>query len=220
MSYRTKTIKETPYSLRPREKLKTFGATKLTQEELLAIILSSGIKGRNILSLTKEIYRKFPGLEVSEPQKLSTIKGLGEVKVLQIQALIEFAKRHGQLANQLLVLDHPSKVYTLLSDYKDLKQEHFILLSLNYHYELVSKKVITVGTISSSLFHPREVFYEAIQQHASYIIIAHNHPTGSLTPSRNDIAVTEQVKEAGYILGIKLTDSVIISSRGYRSILN
>lgn len=212
-------IHDQPIDFRPREKLDRLGAENLSEEELLAIIISSGTKGKNAIQLGKELILKFGQNLLSTPvSELSKIKGLGKVKAIKLKAAFELGLRHAKILSGKIVIENSKDVYQLIIEYTSKKQEHFILLCLNARNQLLSKKVITVGIIDSSLFHPREIFAEAIADRASKIIVAHNHPSGSLEPSRNDLEMTEKIRDAGRILGIDLIDSVILSEEGYRSI--
>jgi DNA repair protein RadC len=214
-------IKEQPLSFRPREKLQTLGAENLIPEELLAIIVSSGTKGKNAIQLSQEIIKKHgSNLLSTSIDDLCQIKGLGTVKAIKLKAAFELGLRYAKVLSDKIIVNSSKDVYYLLQEFIHKKQEHFLLLTLNARNQLISKKVITIGTLDASLFHPREVFAEAIGDRASKIIVAHNHPSGSLEPSTNDLLMTQKIKEAGELLGIKLVDSIIISSEGYKSIIN
>jgi DNA repair protein RadC len=214
-------IKDQPLSFRPREKLLNHGAENLGEDELLAIIISSGTKGKNAIQLAQEILRKHKGtLLTTSVNELCTIKGLGNVKALKLKAAFELGLRHAQKLSGKVIINSSKDVYALLSEYVYKNQEHFILITLNGRNQMISKKVITIGTVDASLFHPREIFAESIADRASKIIVAHNHPSGNLDPSKNDILMTQKVKEAGELLGIQLVDSIIISEEGYVSIIS
>lgn len=214
-------IKEQPLSFRPREKLATLGAENLVPEELLAIIISTGVKGKNAVQVGEEIIRKFgDGLLTTSIDDLSKIKGLGKVKAIKLKAAFELGLRYAKAFSDKIIVNSSRDVYYLLQEYVYKKQEHFLLLSLNARNQLISKKVITIGTLDASLFHPREIFAEAISDRASKIIVAHNHPSGSLEPSSNDLVMTEKIRDCGELLGIKLVDSIIVSTEGYKSIIS
>jgi DNA repair protein RadC len=214
-------IKDQPLTLRPREKLAALGSENLSQEELLAIIISSGTKGKNAIQLGKELLTKFgQSLLTTSIEDLSKIKGLGNVKAIKLKAAFEIGLRYANAISGKVLVNSSKDVFLLLNEYVYKKQEHFLLLTLNARNQLISKKVITIGTIDSSLFHPREVFAEAIADRSSKIIVAHNHPSGNLEPSQNDIIMTRKIREAGEILGIELADSLILSEEGYKSIIN
>lgn len=203
---------------RPREKMARYGAVKLVDHELLAIVLGSGIKGTNVVQLAKKIVtcvRKI-GLEDLKLEDLLGIKGLGEVKAMQILAALEFGRR--QFVKDPEVMVTPEKVFELCADIRGAKKEHFVAFYLNSQDMLIAREVISIGTLNASLVHPREVFEPAIRYAAASVVVAHNHPSGVLMPSRDDIEITENLVHAGKILGVQLLDHVIISSSAYKSI--
>lgn len=214
-------IKDQPIDFRPREKLDRLGAENLSYDELIAIIISTGTKGKNAIQIGKELISKFgDNLLKASLEDLCKIKGLGKVKAIKLKAAFEIGLRYANILSGKIVINETKDVYSILLEYASKKQEHFILLTLNARNQLISKKVITIGIIDSSLFHPREIFAEAINDRASKIIVAHNHPSGNLEPSENDKLMTNKILEAGKILGIELVDSVIISEEGYKSVIN
>jgi DNA repair protein RadC len=213
-------IKDQPLDFRPREKLDRLGPENLSMDELIAIIISTGTKGKNAIEVGKDMLKKFgDGLLTTSVDDLAKIKGLGKVKAIKLKAAFEIGLRYANAISGKVIITNSKDVYILLHEYALKKQEHFLLLTLNARNQLIQKKVITVGTIDSSLFHPREIFAEAILDRASKIIVAHNHPSGNLEPSQNDILMTNKIREAGEILDIQLVDSVIISEEGYKSII-
>lgn len=218
--FKNKTIKETPLVARPREKIRISGIESLSEEELIAVILGSGIHGKNIIELSREILPLIDSDEKFLLSDIQKIRGIGEVKAMQIMCIKELIQRMNVNSELKITIFTPSDVYKLLSSYSQKKKEFLILINLNHRNEFINKKVITVGLVDCSLFHPREIFVEAIKSHASKIIVAHNHPSGLLSPSPNDLEMTKQVKNSGEILGIRLIDSVIISKEGYRSIIH
>lgn len=214
-------IKDQPLDFRPREKLDRLGAENLSLEELIAIIISTGMKGKNAVEIGHELIKKFgENLLSTSVADLSKIKGLGKVKAIKLKAAFEIGLRYAKAISGKVIINTSKDVYMLLMEYANKSQEHFLLLTLNGRNQLIQKKVITIGTIDSSLFHPREIFAEAISDRASKIVVAHNHPSGSLEPSRNDLIMTLKIKDAGKVLGIDLMDSVILAEDGYKSIIN
>ena len=214
-------IKDHPVSFRPREKLQKLGAENLSVEELIAIIISTGTKGKNAVEIAKEITQKFgQNLLVTSIEDLCSVKGLGKVKAIKLKSAFEIGLRYTKILNDKALIATAKDAYLLLHEYTNKKQEHLILITLNARNQLISKKVITIGTLDASLFHPREVFAESISDRAAKIIIAHNHPSGSLEPSSNDLIMTQKIQDAGELLGIKLVDSIIISEDGYTSLIN
>lgn len=211
-----KSFKQLQLHERPREKCYASGSAALSDVELLALMLGSGTSQMPVFSLAEKVLDKVDqeGLAISV-DALCTIAGIGRAKATVIVAALEFARR------RLRPLGSPVKsaadVYPLLRQYADKRQEHLLALSLNGAHELLAIRVITVGLLNRALVHPREVYAEAIVERAAAIIIAHNHPSGDLTPSKEDMDVTRQLCEAGKLLGIGLLDHLIISSKGYYS---
>jgi len=198
---------------KPREKMLKKGANALKKEELIAVILGSGIKGQDILELSKSITTLIDkiGIDRVTIDDLITLKGVG----LQILASIEFAKRYLEKSKPLI--ESAKDVWNLLYEYRDKKQEYLLSITIDGASRLIKKRVVTVGILNQSLVHPREVFVDAIVDRAAGIIIAHNHPSGELYPSRADMQVTDRLKDAGRILGIELLDHIIIAKSGWYS---
>ena len=202
---------------KPREKMLKKGANALKKEELIAVILGSGIKGQDILELSKSITTLIDkiGIDRVTINDLTKLKGVGEVKALQILASIEFAKRY--LEKNRPLIESAKDVWSLLYEYREKKQEYLLSITLDGASRLIRKRVVTVGILNQSLVHPREVFADAIADRAAGVIIAHNHPSGELYPSRADMQVTDRLRDAGRILGIELLDHIIIAKSGWYS---
>ncbi len=213
-----KKIADLPKRERPREKLLEKGAKALTDTELLAVLIGKGTKGRDVLALSRQLVKVVDqrGLDLSVTDVLG-IKGIGAAKAALIVAALEFVRR--RVKEEGVKIQSPSDVVPLLKHYATRKQEHFISISLNGANEVMAIRVVTIGLIDKSHVHPREVFADILMERASSVIVAHNHPSGSLTPSREDLAVTRQLKEAAELLGINLLDHIIFSHRGYYSFL-
>ena len=208
-------IKDLPKIDLPREKLQKYGVNKLTDFELLAILLGSGIKGLNVLQLSKKILviiRKI-GLNKITLEDLLKIKGLGKAKASQILSAVEIG---GRLNKKQEILSSKD-VWNLCIDIRDSKKEHFIAFYLNVQNCLIERQIISVGTLNSSLVLPREVFEPAVRLSAASIIIAHNHPSGSRDASDEDLVITKKLVEAGKILGIEIVDHVIVVKNSYMS---
>ena len=205
--------------LRPREKLQARGAEALSDYELLMAIIGSGTQYADVTKLAREVQKllKEKGSELAYEDLLS-IKSLGPAKATNIMAGFELWRRQFEVSERPII-DSPEKAAEQLSDIRDKKQEYFVCLTLDGANRLIAKRIITIGTLTSSLVHPREVFAEAITDRAASIIVAHNHPSGTLTPSSADSEVTQRLEEAGVVLGIKLVDHLIVSSSGHLSIL-
>ncbi len=213
-----KKIKDLPKNERPREKLLERGPRTLSDAELLAILIGKGTKDRDVLALSRQLIKVVDqkGLELTVEDILD-IKGIGTAKAALIVAALEFVRR--RVKEEGVRIQSPVDVVPLIQHYANRKQEHFISISLNGANEVMNIRVVTIGLIDKSHVHPREVFADILVERASAVIVAHNHPSGSLTPSREDMAVTKQLKEAGDLLGIKLLDHIIFSHRGYYSFL-
>ena len=211
-----KSIKDLPTFNRPREKMAAQGPEALSDVELLSIILGSGVKGKDVFRVAQSILHTLAkqGGKV-ELKSLLTIEGIGLAKACQVVASLEFARR--RFAKGLLVIQKAQDVLPLIMPIADKKQEHFICLSLNGANEVIGNRVVTVGLLNSSQVHPREVFAEVISDRAASIILAHNHPSGVLKPSPEDITINQQLIDAGKILGITVLDHIIITKKGYLS---
>jgi DNA repair protein RadC len=211
-----KRIKDIPEFGRPREKLKEKGVQALSDTELIAIILGSGIKGQDVRAIASKIAR----LIVDNKDKLSlelllTVEGIGIAKASQILAGFELARRY--IVKETIKIKDAKDVLPLLNDIADKKQEYFVCISLNGTNEVIEKRIVTVGLLDKTQVHPREVFADVITDRAAAVIFAHNHPSGELKPSSSDLKIHEQLTEAGKILGINVLDQVIISKKGYYS---
>ncbi|MFT7824849.1 MAG: DNA repair protein RadC [Sulfurimonas sp.] len=201
---------------KPREKLLAKGAQALRAYELLAVLLGSGTRGKDVIKLSREIEKIFESdFEGLNLERLTGIHGLGDAKAMQILSAIELSRRY--LIKQNVKITSAADVHRELASYVYKKQEHFIVMTLDGANHIIEKRVVFVGTLNQSLVHPREVFSDAICDRAASIIIAHNHPSGQLTPSEADRRVTQRLKEVSKMVGIELLDHVIISKEGYFS---
>jgi len=209
-------IKELPEFDRPREKLEKLGPRALSNIELIAVLLGKGTRVKDVYQLSKEIItcveNDFENLNFTTLMK---IDGLGKTRACQILAAIEFSQRY--LLQDDVKIQSASDVYKLVNDLKEKKQEYFVTLTLDGAARLIQKRVVFIGTLNQSLVHPREVFADAILDRAAGIICVHNHPSGNIQPSREDIAVTKKLVEAGKIIGIRIMDHVIIGKNTYYS---
>jgi len=212
-------LKDLPKVERPREKLEKYGPEKLSSSELLAILLGTGTKNVNVVELSKRILTKFGGTNLAKAsfKELKETFGLGAAKACEIVACFELGRRYLKDKQSQLLLT-PKDVWEALVDLRDLKKEHFVIFFLDARNQEIRREIISMGTLSASLIHPREVFEPAVRNLAAQIIVAHNHPSGSLEPSNEDISVTKRLHEAGKILGIELTDHIIVAKGGYTSL--
>jgi DNA repair protein RadC len=211
-------IKETPRITRPREKLIKYGPNKLTEGELLAIILKSGTRDKNVTELATEVLRRIgkEALSNISINELIKIKGLGPAKACEVVATFELGRR--LLGNkQSEIIMSAQNVWDALGDIRVSKKEHFVAFYLDTQNQEIKRDLISMGTLNESLVHPREVFEPAVQNLCSQIIVAHNHPSGLLEPSSQDIKVTERLVKSGDILGITLLDHIIVTKEGYYS---
>ena len=213
-------LKDLPDFDRPREKLIKKGAAALRKEELLAILLRTGIKGKNVLQVADDVFSRYGGrklLSVSY-EELRNIHGVGSTKAVQILAALELGKRlYREKEGKEVYIHSPGDVMREVGHIRENKKENFVALYLDAQSRLIHKETISIGTLTASLVHPREVFEPALCHHAASVIVAHNHPSGSVEPSPEDREVTMRLTEAGKILGIELADHVIVSKSAHFS---
>lgn len=200
----------------PREKMEKYGAKRLSNFELIAIILGSGIKGCNVLELARKIEKLIKQKSVNNVtlEDLQKIRGLGKTKATQILAVISLIDRLG--SEHSVEMMSVKDVWNLCADFRSSKKEHIVAFYLDTQRRLIERRIISVGTLDTSLLHPREVFEPALQLSAAGVVLAHNHPSGNLEPSDEDITITKRVAEAGDLLGIALIDHIIISDKDFR----
>lgn len=211
-----KTIKELPRHSRPREKLRERGPASLTDEELIAAILGAGTAGIDLRTIARQVTTvvREQGFALNL-EHLSAIRGIGLAKASQILSAFELARRH--LAKTTCKIETALDVVSLLADISTKSQEHFVCLTLNGANELIEKRIVTVGLLDKTLVHPRDVFAEVITDRAAAVIFAHNHPSGDVQPSEDDLKTQAQLEEAAKILGIRVLDHVILGKSGYFS---
>lgn len=202
----------------PREKLVKFGASNLSDLELLRVLIGSGNKQASAQDISKQILKvlREKGSAVSFDDLL-TIKGMGIAKTSEIIALFELGKRYLMPADNPVISTTDDAVEQL-KDIRDKKQEYFVVLTLDGANRLISNTIVFQGTLNQSLVHPREIFAKAIEDRAASIIVAHNHPSGNPDPSTEDIEITTKLKSAGKLLGIKVLEHIVVSKHSYRSI--
>ena len=203
---------------KPREKLLKYGIKSLKDEEVLAILLNTGTKNNDVLSLSKKLLEEisivcFQDITLNE---LMNIKGIKLAKAARILCAMEFVKRINNYVSKIK-LDNPENVYKLLMGYQHKAHEHFILLCIDTKCNLLSQKVIFIGTTNSVNIYPKDILSEAVKRNAQAVIIAHNHPSGDYYPSKEDFAVTELLKNCLQMVQIALYDHLIISRKGYYS---
>jgi len=213
-------IKDLPKYERPREKLIKKGASALKLEELLAILLRTGTKNKNVLKLAEDIVLKYNSNKLKNIgfEELRNIYGVGPTKAVQILAAIEIGRRFFKPKEEKEIYIHsPKDVLKETSHLEENKKENFVVLYLDARNRLILKETVSIGTINASLVHPREVFEPAIRELAVAVILVHNHPSGDPTPSEDDINLTKRLIEAGKILGIEVVDHIIFTKGRYFS---
>ncbi len=215
------TIHDLPKDERPRERLIKFGEQALSAQELLQLILGRGVAGESIAVTAQKLLAQFGSLQKlaeASIEELSSIKGIGLAKAAQIKAAFEIGRR---LSTQTpsyksKELTDPERVYRLIkSKLKDYYKEHFYIIALNSRNYSIAE--VSVGSLNSSVVHPREVFAEAIKNKAASVIFAHNHPSGDPEPSEDDLEITKRLVESGKILGIEVIDHIIITKNEFFS---
>jgi DNA repair protein RadC len=209
------TIKEWPIEDRPRERLISHGASALTDAELLAILIRTGVRGSTAIDLAKKLLSDertltdLAGMSTAQFYNL----GIGQSKAASLLAAFELGRRMtGQVQTERIRIESPQDVLRIMKRHLHaLNHEEFWVLHLNAGNRLISKKCVTVGILNSSLVHPRECFAEALVEHSAAVIFVHNHPSGNSEPSQEDISITRQLVQSGEILGIKVHDHVVIA---------
>jgi DNA repair protein RadC len=204
--------------LRPREKLQARGATALSDYELLMAIIGSGTAQADVTKIARDVQKllKEKGSELTYDDLLG-IRSLGPAKATQIMAGFELWRRQFEVPDRPII-DSPEKAVEQLADIRDKKQEYFVCLTLDGANRLIAKRIITIGTLTSSLVHPREVFADAITDRAASIIVAHNHPSGSLEASDADREVTKRLKDSAKLLGVTMLDHIIVTKIDHTTI--
>lgn len=217
-------INDIPKNERPMERLLKYGADDLTNAELLAVLLRSGTRGENIISLSTRLLSDVGGLDgllYINLEEMKKLKGIKDVKACQIVAMMELFKRFRTLRSQSndFKISSPKDVSELLiNEMNNLNQEVLKLILLNTKNIVIGVKDIFKGSLNTSIVHPREIFREAVQRGSANIIICHNHPSGDSTPSKEDINITLRIKQCGDLMGIKLLDHIIIGNNNYISL--
>ncbi len=212
------TIRDLPKVDRPREKLIKYGPEKLSNSELLAILLRTGKKGENVVELASKILKKFGAKNLTnlEFDELKKYPGLGPAKACEVVACFELGKRLLKDKKAQIYLS-PKDVWDELKDLRDHKKEHFVTFFLDSRNQEIKREIISVGSLNASLVHPREVFEPAVKNLAAQVILAHNHPSGDTDPSEEDLEMTKRLVEAGKILGIEVVDHIIVTKNSFLS---
>ncbi len=219
------TIHDLPLSERPRERLQKFGAEALSAQEILALILGRGIAGESVVVTAQRLLSQFgslKGIAGASLEELSQVRGIGLAKASQIKAAFELASRlegYAEEAGNKPVVKAPEEVVKLVrSRLKGKKKEHFLALLLDTRSRLIKVAEVSVGSLDSSIVHPREAFKEAVAASAASVIFVHNHPSGDPAPSEDDIGLTRRLAGAGEVMGIDVLDHIIIGDKAFRSL--
>ncbi len=217
------TIRDLPNEQKPREKLLRDGSTNLSMSELLAVILNVGTKKEDILTLSNRIIKEYGEKSLANarnPKELSKDLDIPIGRATQLVAIVELGRRlFERNPNGGKVIRTAKDVHNYTQAMAELPKEHLRGIYLNSHYKVIHDEVISIGTIDANIIHPREVFKPALEYSAVALILVHNHPSGILKPSNDDIVVTRQLIDAGKLLGIELIDHVIVSRNGFKSII-
>ncbi len=212
-----KKMKDVPEYDRPREKIAKKGVRALTTTELIEAIIGRGVQNRDVRVIARDIASMLedPFRQIRY-EELLAIGGTGPTKAAQIMACLELGRRRYEPTGTVKI-QKPEDVLPLVSSYREKPQEHFICISLTGAGEVIRSRVVTIGILNHSLVHPREVFAGPITDRAASVICVHNHPSGTLEASPQDIAITQQLNEAGALLGIQLLDHLIVTRAGFSS---
>ena len=218
------TIHDLPPSERPRERLRKFGVEALSAQEILAVLLGRGIAGESVVVTAQRLLSQFgnlKGIADASIEELSQVKGIGIAKASQLKAAFELSSRLAGYseADKEQIVKTPDDVAGLVSGrLRGKKKEHFLALMLNTRNQLIGLSEISIGSLDTSIVHPREVFKEAISASAASVIFVHNHPSGDPTASEDDIKLTKRLVEAGEIVGIDVLDHIIIGDKKHLSL--
>ena len=202
----------------PREKARQYGIGVLNDKELLKILIGSGQKGCSVDKIAGSLLKLLDRTEgMPELKELMAVRGMGVAHSSLLAAALEFSRRYYLTQNSKIT--HPGEIYPLLVHMADRQQEHFFSISLNGAHEHIKTRQVSQGLLNRTIVHPREVYAGPLEDRSAALIVAHNHPSGNLEPSREDKEITRRLKEAGDILGIPLLDHIIFSKNGYASFL-
>jgi len=209
-----------PLVLRPRDKLLRFGTRGMSHAELLAVVLGSGIRGSNVLKVAEDLVARYgaPGLASTGLQELAANPGIGQVRACRILAALELGRRLTAPPGDEPRVGSPAEAFHLVRDLKTARKEHLVALYLDAQNRLLLRETVSIGSLNTTRTHPREVLQPAIVNSALAFILVHNHPSGSLDPSRDDVEFTRTMARAGDLMGISLYDHLIVSRRGFVSL--
>jgi DNA repair protein RadC len=218
------TVRDLPLNERPRERLLKLGSEALSAQEILALILGRGIKGESVMVTSQKLLSRFgnlKGIANASVEELREIKGVGLAKAAQIKAALELSKRlEGDAGEKRKpMVKSPEDVVSIVkSQLKGRKKEHFLVLCLDTRNRVINCRPVSIGSLDTSIVHPREVFNEAVSSSAASVIFVHNHPSGDPEPSKEDVELTKRLVKAGEIIGIDVLDHIIVCDRSYLSL--
>jgi DNA repair protein RadC len=218
------TVRDLPLGERPRERLLKLGSEALSAQEILAVILGRGTRGESVMMTSQKLLSRFgnlKGIANASVEELIQTTGIGPAKAAQIKAALELSRRLEADASEKpkRILKSPEDVAAEVnSQLKGKKKEHFLVLCLDTRNRLIDRKLISMGSLDTSIVHPREVFKEAISSCAASVVFAHNHPSGDPEPSKEDVELTRRLVRAGEILGIDVLDHIIICDKSFVSL--
>ena len=202
---------------RPRERLAKIGASGLKEDELLALVLRTGYKGHGVMEVARQILAEYPVAQLMGMPlaSLARLRGMGISRASILLAAVELVRRsQSQSSDSTFVVRSMDDIVAQAVELRDKKKEHLMAFFLNARHELIGKEIISMGTLTASLAHPREIFAPAIGKAAAAVILVHNHPSGDPSPSEDDIRLTQRIRHAGQIMGIDLLDHFIVAERG------
>ena len=208
-------VREMPLSEQPRAKQVAKGSEALSDLELLMVLLSSGTQNRRVNEIAEDLLALLDTTPNATLDDIASISGIGSAKAATVSACLEIGRR--RIQEKRPVITSPKDIFNEIHHYADRQQEQFIVISANGAHEIINIFTASIGLINRTLIHPREVFADPLMRRSSAIAIAHNHPSGVLGPSAEDIRVTERIVKAGDILGIKVLDHLIFTREGYFS---
>ncbi len=218
---RNYTLHDLPVEERPRERLRNVGVENLSLQELLALIIEKGGRSQNVLQVAQNLLSRFGNLKNirnASLTELQEVKGVGLATACKLQAALRLGERAKNTQKLGPKIEKPEDVFRLLkNNLGEKKKEYFILLCLDSRHCIITEETISVGTLNASLAHPREIFLPAIKNSAASVILIHNHPSGDPAPSKKDKKLTERLRKAGEILGITVSDHIIITQNSYFS---
>jgi DNA repair protein RadC len=213
---------ELPAEERPRERMRALGVEALSMRELLALVIGSGSRGRGTMELADDLVSSFESardLALASVERLCRVTGVGVARASRVMAAIELGKRvlKSSRGDRKTVRCPADAAGMVMEDMMNLDREHFKVMLLDSKNAVISVETVSIGTVNASIVHPREVLKPALEKSATSIILVHNHPTGSVSPSREDILITRRFAKCGRILGIDVVDHIIVGDNNYVS---